>query len=223
MLPAANDSRDHPRLSFGNSSDGFVGSEHGYVLKKRSRQRGNTAPIERNVAATRGLALAGGPLPAPTVETIEALVSTERFSSPYYNPSHVQYVPGHFQGISRPVQHPVAKNQSICANRQTGEHRPQQWDTAIRDQLSSITAPVRRGSESSESGPSEEYSSYNGEDVSDIGNDNVTSSSQFVPLVRAPSYADSPGYFDHTLHCLEGVDLPDSCDEAFWSQYNAID
>lgn len=219
MLPTSHSSREHPQPRFRDNCDGFIGSELSSVLKKRSRQRGKTAPVERNIAATRGLVLAGGFLPVSTVESNEIPIPTERFNSRCYDHSQAPCVPEHFQDMTRRGQLPVVKNQSVAEDEQIGKHRSQQWDMAVRNQLSSITAPVRHVSESSELGPSTEESFYSSEDVSDTDSNNATSSSQLVPMVRAPSRVASPSYLDHTIYHLDGAHL----EEEFWSQYSAID
>ncbi|KAF1846616.1 uncharacterized protein K460DRAFT_127088 [Cucurbitaria berberidis CBS 394.84] len=207
-------SKQKSQLCFARASDGFIGSERGFVMKKRPRPRRKAAPVGKRLAQVGGLTLASGFLPVP------ALVSMERINSPCLDQSHVPVVLEHFQERERSGQLPMARRQSGVEVESTTKQRSQQWDKTVYNQLSSITAPVRRFSESSESVSPAEENCWCSEDDSDIDTNNGVNGARFLHLGRTPSFADDTSYFEHAMHHLgfaEGVY------EKSWSQYNMTD
>jgi hypothetical protein len=98
-------------------------------------------------------------------------------------------------------------------------------ESAIRGQLLSISAPVRRESESSDSVSStedysieEERETPDADTVDDLANDYVS-----VSGIRRPTYTEDQRYFENAMYHLDIEAPARSPEHEFWSQYNAMD
>tara|TARA_R110002003_G_scaffold96_12_gene7493 strand:+ start:12473 stop:12877 length:405 start_codon:yes stop_codon:yes gene_type:complete len=98
-------------------------------------------------------------------------------------------------------------------------------ESAIRGQLLSISAPVRRESESSDAVSStedysieEERESLDADTVDDLAIDYVS-----VPGIRRPTYTEDQRYFENAMYHLDIETSARSPEHDFWSQYNAMD
>ncbi|CAO2654883.1 Nn.00g116160.m01.CDS01 [Neocucurbitaria sp. VM-36] len=182
-LPIVNNGKQQPKLRSEGVPGGFVGSELSIVFKRRSRRSGKPAPVKRKTAVIGELTLTSGLLPVPASKCIEAPM--EQSKPTYPGQSHFPFMCEHFQGIAR-LEQLMACSHSTDKYSQTKSDRSQQWDKAIHDQLSSIMAPMRCVSESSDSEPSAETDFDNGEEDSSRDDDCFTNGSQSMPLVPAP-------------------------------------
>ncbi|KAJ4368299.1 hypothetical protein N0V83_006655 [Neocucurbitaria cava] len=204
-LPTLKNGKQQLPPHFKAVSDGFVGSELKTEFKKRSHRKSKAAPIQRKIASARGLALFSGLLPLPAYDRIKAPMecSTPSYSNP---PPGFVVSAEQFRDITSPEQL-MASTQNTDHHRQTPRPHPQQWDKAIYNQLSSVTAPVRSVSENSQSELSAEERSENGEEDSGA-DDDFMNSQRLVPWtpMDVHSIADEPTYFEHAIYHLNVSD-----------------
>jgi hypothetical protein len=103
----------------------------------------------------RELALGSGPLPISAVQEVGiSIVQTD--DSSHFGHLRTMSRPGDHQDSARPGQLVLTKSQSSVRNEASSHRLPGQCNKAILHQLSSITAPLRRESGSSESSIVEE-------------------------------------------------------------------
>jgi hypothetical protein len=136
--------------------DGFVGREFRYTSKKRSGTRYKTAPTpKKKPTVIRALALGSGPLPISAVPEVGiSIVQTD--NSSHFGHLRTMSGPEDYQNNARPGQLVLTKSQGSVWDKASSHRLPEQYNKAILHQLSSITAPLRRESGSSESSIVEE-------------------------------------------------------------------
>jgi hypothetical protein len=144
-------SRQHAHVHVG---DGFVGSELETVPSRKPRRRGKITPrISRSNVEVAGLRLASGSLPIPTIH--------------YADPSTAEpldAIPGNLHVESRittkiATRPEITKLHVAARDTQAQYQRAERVERAVESQLSRITAPDRRDSQSSGSQTSIEQQS----------------------------------------------------------------
>jgi hypothetical protein len=204
--------KQQARTSLHFVADGFVGSELRIELTKKSQRRAKVVPRQSksNLAVAR-LALVTGLLPTPIVQHAEMM------ATPNNMPSEALYEP---LKIARgPAQLDSIRAQGLTDGRQTQIRQVARGEHTVRNQLSSITAPLRRESESSESDVvTEREFVVDGEEMEEI-----IHTQQFPPPSGTSTIAEDHGYFESAMYHLDIAQTTESVNNEFWSQYNAVD
>jgi hypothetical protein len=147
------------------------------VSSTKPRRRRTVAPRERKrptgaASLITGLALTSGLLPPPVLQRDLTLFSTMR---PLHGSSH-------FDNTTSPGQLTLARSENPASN---------STQVKVRSQLSSITAPVRRDSESSASEAADETGSADGEDENEDA------------FSRNPTFVEDSSYFENAMYHLD--------------------
>ncbi|KAF2129596.1 hypothetical protein P153DRAFT_396853 [Dothidotthia symphoricarpi CBS 119687] len=209
--------------AFAVASDGFVGEELTITrTQKRTKRSGKNILQETQLGfASGGLVLGNGRLPSPRHECISPSLpdSGLRSSSGLHTPFQV----GSSQRSAIPIQLILTRNHNVTDSRPVESGCFRKRETAVHTQLSSITAPLRRDSESSRSEAMDEDDHINdngdpnidgsvsGESQNSDGfiNDeecdgtDSTSPSRFKHLSRKPTYVDDSSYYQQAMHDLD--------------------
>jgi hypothetical protein len=125
--------------------DGFVGSELETAPSRKLRRRGKTiSRVLRSNIGVAGLRLASGSLPTPTIHFGDLSAATEPFDA-----IHTSLHPDSLNATKVTEQPEITTSQDTMRDAQAQYRQTKQWERAVQSQLSRITAPIRRDSESS--------------------------------------------------------------------------
>jgi hypothetical protein len=139
--------KQSPRVEL---ADGFVGAELSVVPRKKPRRRGQVGPREvKPMQTLPTLALANGSLPLPAVQPGNPPMAP-RFTP--MRPSQALTLNDGDSGVTQTFgQLILAGSQGLNIRTPPQLNQAEQRESAIRRQLSSIIAPIRRESGSSAS------------------------------------------------------------------------
>ncbi|KAF2032593.1 hypothetical protein EK21DRAFT_86912 [Setomelanomma holmii] len=207
-------------------ADGFEADELVIASTKKAHRRRKLPPRElKQTQAVSGLALATGALPTP-------LISHHSMSSPseLVNSRSTASFSGTLPTASHPRPSIDISQATLPRSRHSSNVRPHSRDqssnreSAIRGQLLSITAPIRRESDSSESDGTNEVRSMDseGDDNDDVVEPEEDFSFDSVPALsgRRHSYVEDSRYFENAIHNLDIEEQYRSPEDEVWSQYN---
>jgi hypothetical protein len=207
-------------------ADGFVGSElHSASRKGRTRRSKTLQARKEKPVVVRELALQSGRLPISETENAGLSMAHAIDNSLYFDHLHTMSGLEERQNKAQPGQLVLTRSQSVALSERSREGRPKQCDKAILHQLSSITAPIRRESGSSDSDIVEEEGNMDSEDGYDTDNaDEVDDyNARYMLPTQVPTFADDTSYFQTAMQQLEvGLQVENGEDD-FWSQYGPTD
>jgi hypothetical protein len=162
-----------------------------------------------------GLTLSNGPLPPPALQ----------YYDPVPAPSPTKADFNHTESAALavlPGQLILTKPENATRPKHIEEHHAQRLDVVVRNQLSSIIAPVRRDTESSGSEVILEHeTSDNEEDKCSDGIDDITHPVRFRTSDSTPTFVEDASYFETAMHHLEARRGLGNADEVSWSYQNA--
>jgi hypothetical protein len=210
-------------------ADGFEEDELNIAIAstRKPRRRAKLASREfRPSPAVTSLILASGVLPAPvTSYGSKSGPSDER-------PANSTLTIGAIADDENPAYLPDKADKADSANEHHNSHEMHHQrsqkpnnESATRGQLLSITAPVRRESESSDSvSMTEDYSIEEESETLDVDTvDDLAIDHVSVSGIGRPTYTEDQRYFENAMYHLD-IEAPAKRPEyEFWSQYNAMD
>ncbi|KAH5441182.1 hypothetical protein HBI47_044040 [Parastagonospora nodorum] len=210
----------HYRAGLEFVADGFEAHELKLSPPRRPRRRERTVRRQiKTITMVNGLILAGGLLPPPDLQDVDSFVlpgdSTSR-SRRVINTVESPLAADDCPDQSIESRTSVTNDQVQCQQAKRSEH-------AVNSQLASITAPVRRDTESSENDTSSEECSLCS-DPEDEESVKMGAHKARPPtlLKRKATLVQDMRYFEHAMHHLESGQDNESGDDEFWSQYNTV-
>jgi len=221
--------KSRPRVGPQLVADGFEGTELHVVSTRKPRRRvkNATRQVTHSPVVVR-LPLASGCLPEPpglneVFPSVAGRATRESAQTPVLELSHER-------ATTTPSQINSTKTRSTLEDLETQRNSTRRRESAIRSQLQSITAPVRRDSESSESEGITEDQSIVADDE-DIDADTVDGTPRTsARFGRRQTFIQDHSYFESAMHHLGIEEAAESVSEAresgeheFWSQYGAMD
>lgn len=202
-------------------ADGFVGDELLFISTRKPRRRGKIEPRgAKSKPTVAALTLAKGSLPAPILQLGLPSAAKDARAAPL----RVTVTKGRYSDDTNTPGHLVFTRTQCTADdlkpqqqQQVEECVVRDHSSAIRTQLSSITAPMRRESESS---VSEENSESDRQTSYDAENDDLEEAAHpsTHPNARTTFVGDSHGYFEAAMHGLDIVKAMSRDKQEFWSQ-----
>ncbi|KAF2829288.1 hypothetical protein CC86DRAFT_187751 [Ophiobolus disseminans] len=183
-------------------ADGFVGCELDVISTTKPRQRARIDSRKgKHPSVGSALALASGSLPLPPNQGEVLSIVSQHVTTELSQSSVLAY--SHEQAATAPSQLTLTKTQGTTENASPYHLSLTRWESAIRNQLSSIIAPVRRHSESSESEAITEHQSTL--DDEDTFEDDSTEDTTYNPvhLGRRPTFSDDHSYFKRAMQELD--------------------
>ena len=221
FLPSSK-SQQHYRSASEFVADGFEAHELRMSPPRRLRRREKTT--RRQIKPTTmadGLILASGLLPAPGVQNEDSFVPSGDSTGRRRQVTNTDDAP--LVADDGPDHANVSR--TPVTNDQFRYRQAERSERAVNSQLASITAPVRRDTESSEDGTSSEELSF-GSDPDDGESGNMCAHTDLhLPtlLKRKATLVQDTRYFEHAMHHLDSVQGNESGEDDFWSQYNAME
>jgi hypothetical protein len=215
------------RLGMQFAPDGFVGRELQSTSLTGRTSRSKTLPARRKKKpiVIHELALGSGPLPVMVTENTGTSMAHANENSLYLN--HLPTTPEREeqQNKVKPGQLVLARSQSVTLGERSREDLPKQCEKIILHQLSSITAPLRRESGTSESDTTGEEGDMDSEDGHDTDNDDAVDgyNAHYLLSTQVPTFADDKRYFQTATQRLENVGFVVNGGDDFWSQYGQMD
>jgi hypothetical protein len=206
-------------------ADGFVDHELNSASRKGHTRRSKTVSARRKKPVVRELALGSGPLPVSETENAGLLMAHANDNSLCLDHLHTTSGLKEHQNKTKPGQLVLTRSQSVALSERSRVCRPKQCDKAILHQLSSITAPLRRESGSSDSDIVEEEGKMDSEDGNDTDSDNEVDdyNARYILSTQVPTFADDTSYFQTAMQQLEVGRLIENGEDDFWSQYGPMD
>ncbi|KAF2631187.1 hypothetical protein BU25DRAFT_481740 [Macroventuria anomochaeta] len=222
-------SRTLPQSSFATGSDGFVGAELSiqHTNRPTKAQISNKTRMKKTVPDRGGLVMICGHLPAPPVEHHEGVLAVAEH--PMHTGDRAPVHPSTRVVERWPLsQRAITEIRKALSERNARERRnssPRQQEALVRDQLSNVTAPIRRVSEGSSSAPSDEECIPNNELDSDNDDDNAHDDSRSphtFPSGRIRSSIADTKYFESAMHNLDAAEGSGNMNLEIRSQYAGI-
>lgn len=210
--------------SFAVASDGFVGEELTInTTKKKRTKRPGTSIVgpKQFVSAVARLALGNGRLPSPELDFTNPSLALSDCGS--FNRIHTPLEAENNLYIATPKYLALVSRHNEVSRRSMENNHFQIQENAIHTQLSSITAPARHDSDSSQSvvmkddgftnnnqyptiGVSFEEEDHNAKSFTNNNEGNETDCSghsQLVSLRRKPTYVNDTSYFSNAMNSLD--------------------
>jgi hypothetical protein len=198
-------------------ADGFVGSELTVEPARKPLRRAKIVPRQSKPDAGKvGLALVDGLLPLPNFQYTKMTIDPEHETEEALHSFDVNSV----EVKAMPGQLDLVRTSAEKDFKQPRFQQVQQAKHTVKSQLSSITAPIRRESESSNSDVfNEGESTMDGEEEAhDAEEMDETAYSQSASLLRQRStIVVDYGYFENAMHDLEIAQRTRRIDDEFWS------
>lgn len=190
-------------------------------VKKKERERKTETPPEGGLELSEGF-LPKNPTPGDAPGLSHGVASGFQLRLPQ-TPANIDHG---INSVTPSITAVSASTQMAADSRRPVENPPYPADYAVFNQLSSITAPARRDSDSESSSLSdeelEEQSDPNGSVRSDgTARTNGSHNSGFTPsaCTQVPTHADGVGYFNDAVHYLSHTAVEDE----FWTQYGGLE
>jgi hypothetical protein len=211
-------------------ADGFDASElQMFPISKPRRRRQTLAPRQSEPKTlSAGLALVSGLLPAPALQCAGLSVPPDGMATDRSDRTYLSLCDTFFTTDNDPTGPELAETETLAVDdtyvqRQKTVH----LERAICGQLASVTAPLRRDSESSESDVSTEGGSCTHDQYDDhfdeAGSDPSPCPELRISPRRRSTFVQDQRYFEQAMHHLHANGDCESVDEEFWSQYNGTD
>jgi hypothetical protein len=203
------------RLGIQVVPDGFVDHELHCTSKKGSGRRSKTVSTQkRKPVVVRELALGNGLLPVSENRESGISMTSVDDDSLYLDQSN-----------AKPGQLVLTRSQSVIQNEASSQVLLAQRDSAILHQLSSITAPLRRDSDSSESDTMADEGDIDFEDSHDTDDADEADDydARYVLSTQMPTFGDDKSYFETAMQHLEVEGPVEHGEHDFWSQYGPMD
>lgn len=198
------------------TADGFVDSELNVVPKKKPRRRGRPTPREvKHPLMAPALTLADGSLPTPPIPDDFRPLSSSRANEEM--PQMLMLEKDREVAAVTRSQLTLTRTQRDVKGVQHQRQNAKLWESVVRSQLSGITAPVRRESDSSGSQSATGYQSGGGEEDS-YGSDSMEEGNRDIaPLGRRATFVKEYTYFEDAVQHLDIEGRPELVNENFWS------
>lgn len=202
-------------------ADGFEAHELKMSPPRRPRRRERTTRRQiKTKPMVDGLILAGGLLPSPDFPDVDTLVPSGDCTGRSRQFTNTDEAP---LAANDSPDHPDVSRTSVT-NDQVQYRQAERSERAVNSQLASITAPVRRDTESSENDTSgEEWSLGSDPEDEDSGSMGAHTARPPTLLKRKATLVQDIRYFEHAMHHLGSGQSNESGDDEFWSQYNAME
>jgi hypothetical protein len=173
-----------------------------------------------------GLALVSGLLPVPAVQCADPSFPPDHMTSDRFDQTHLSLRVAFLTTDNDSMGPELAETLAID-DRQVQRQKTDHWERAICGQLASVTAPVRRESESSGSDLSTEKNScmhdQDDDDLDEERSGRSPCSELRIGPRRRSTFVQDQRYLEQAMHHLDANENRESVDEEFGSQYNGMD
>jgi hypothetical protein len=194
-------------------ADGFEAHEFVIVRSKKSQRRKMNGIRESKATMQMPrLKLSNGLLPPPALQYYDPV--------PAPSPPKVDF--SHTESAALLGQLTLTKLEAATRPKYTNEHNTQRLEVVVRNQLSSITAAVRRDTENLGSDVMLKHQTSDNEEYKcSDGTDDTTHLNRFRTSDCTPTSMEDTSYFETAMHHPDARRGLGNVDEVVWSYQNA--